>query len=444
MQAIKTEINEGQWTLFDETEDIFDLSSILKLFFKELTKPLIPWNLIPELYVASNAASKEIRIQSIIQCLSTLPISHQATLKFLLKHLLKIEAFKDDNKMTFANIGVCFAPSLTMPPDSGVEPDDVNRVTKLAFVMQKLLRQYDDIYSKEYGDLIRISLIDGDDPRYWDEVFEVLDGNKDSVDDENTPDAGTGDHAHSGNDHENSDNVQIRPKKNSSKRPKGVFELNGDKAPTGDNGNDTIANNDKNGDHASGDNLKNLPDKEIQQEINPHDKRADDRKDVSAFTNDAGINIPENPGKPIQHETKPSDECITFEPEFGFVDKDGDDFSNIASITDEVAKDVEDLKSSNDSNYLSVANDENTRHSGTVDYVIGNYHAGDENQDKIQQEKNPHDDLIEEPKGAFECKDDDHDTTITSITKPNKVIQASKEQIPEDAIYGTYVEGFKN
>ena len=147
MQSIKTEINEGKWTTFEETEDIFDLCSILKLFFKELTKPLIPWNLIPELYVASNAASKEIRIQSIIQCLSTLPISHQATLKFLLKHLLKIEAFKDDNKMTFANIGVCFAPSLTMPPDSGVEPDDVNRVTKLAFVMQRLLKQFEDIYS---------------------------------------------------------------------------------------------------------------------------------------------------------------------------------------------------------------------------------------------------------------------------------------------------------
>ena len=107
------QVDEDKLNILDEVKDVHILTGCLKLFFRELKEPLIPWNIVgtqriwighekynfifqvEKLYAAvilTNSEEKSVKIKDLIE--SNMVPSHQAVLNILLRHLLKVTGFK--------------------------------------------------------------------------------------------------------------------------------------------------------------------------------------------------------------------------------------------------------------------------------------------------------------------------------------------------------------
>jgi len=88
----------------------------LKLFFRELKEPLIPWEQVEKLLAAINQPGKKGKVRGLREVLSKLPSANQVTLMTLLKHLEKVTSYKEVNRMAVANLAIVFGPTLMWPP----------------------------------------------------------------------------------------------------------------------------------------------------------------------------------------------------------------------------------------------------------------------------------------------------------------------------------------
>ena len=116
VQKIRLQVDAGNLSVLESVDDVHVLTGALKLFFRELREPLIPWDCVDRLLVASGSPSKKQKVRLIRESLATMPSSHRATLSLLLRHLLKVTEFKDHNRMQIPNLAIVFGPTLMWPP----------------------------------------------------------------------------------------------------------------------------------------------------------------------------------------------------------------------------------------------------------------------------------------------------------------------------------------
>ncbi|KAJ3114311.1 hypothetical protein HDU96_002276 [Phlyctochytrium bullatum] len=104
-QKLEKDINKV--SLDDETWDVHVICGIVKMFLRELPKPLLE---IPDIERKEfPQKSAEDRIRSIQFFLKN---EHKATLKFLVDHLAVVAQHSEDNKMTAQNLAVVFGPPI--------------------------------------------------------------------------------------------------------------------------------------------------------------------------------------------------------------------------------------------------------------------------------------------------------------------------------------------
>ena len=72
-----------------DEEDVHVLTGSLKLFFRELKEPLIPFKQLETALHATDKPSRKDRIKDFQKLVKSLPEPNYDTLKFLLQHLLK-------------------------------------------------------------------------------------------------------------------------------------------------------------------------------------------------------------------------------------------------------------------------------------------------------------------------------------------------------------------
>ena len=116
VQKIRLQIDQGNLNVLDTVDDVHVLTGALKLFFRELKEPLIPWEAVERLLPAINLPSKKGKLKTIKEIMSKMTGTHHATLIFLLKHLERVTNFKDLNRMAAANLAIVFGPTLMWPP----------------------------------------------------------------------------------------------------------------------------------------------------------------------------------------------------------------------------------------------------------------------------------------------------------------------------------------
>ena len=116
VQKIRLQIDQGNLNCLDTLDDVHVLTGALKLFFRELKEPLIPWDAVEKLLSAINLPSKKTKLRTIKEIVGRLPTFHFSTLIFLLKHLEKVTQYKDVNRMASANLAIVFGPTLMWPP----------------------------------------------------------------------------------------------------------------------------------------------------------------------------------------------------------------------------------------------------------------------------------------------------------------------------------------
>lgn len=95
------------------------VSGLLKLWFRELASPVLTSEMLQHfLGITENHQDRESRIAELKRLLSHLPRANYTLMRVLIGHLIHIVQNQAVNKMTSRNVGIVFAPTLSIP--SGV------------------------------------------------------------------------------------------------------------------------------------------------------------------------------------------------------------------------------------------------------------------------------------------------------------------------------------
>ncbi|KAM5179475.1 rho GTPase-activating protein 9 [Mantella aurantiaca] len=108
-QEEKLDLNDSEW------EDIHVITGALKMFFRELPEPLIPFSMFEEFVSAVQIPDMSERIQTMKDLVGNLPEPNYDTLKYIVCHLNSVKDECEKNRMTTQNIGIVFGPTLMRP-----------------------------------------------------------------------------------------------------------------------------------------------------------------------------------------------------------------------------------------------------------------------------------------------------------------------------------------
>uniref|UniRef100_A0A8C5PWZ7 Rho GTPase-activating protein 32 n=1 Tax=Leptobrachium leishanense TaxID=445787 RepID=A0A8C5PWZ7_9ANUR len=93
-------------------QDIHCVSSLCKLYFRELPNPLLTYQLYEKFSDAVSAATDEERLVKIHDVIQQLPPPHYRTLEFLMRHLSRLATYCGITNMHTKNLAIVWAPNL--------------------------------------------------------------------------------------------------------------------------------------------------------------------------------------------------------------------------------------------------------------------------------------------------------------------------------------------
>lgn len=120
VQQFRTKLNQGNDTeLYVEFMDVNVIAALLKLFFREIQIPCIPFKFYFQYIEAMKIEDYDSRLIEIKNLVQKLPKVHYDTLEYLMRHLGKVAAKSDINKMEPSNLAIVFGPSLLRAEEKG-------------------------------------------------------------------------------------------------------------------------------------------------------------------------------------------------------------------------------------------------------------------------------------------------------------------------------------
>ncbi|RUP45057.1 hypothetical protein BC936DRAFT_148666 [Jimgerdemannia flammicorona] len=134
--------------------DINNVTSILKLWFRELPDPLFPKATYNEFIRAAKIEDEARRVNELHAAVNRLPDPNYATLKFLMCHLDRVQAGQRHNKMGVPNLAIVFGPTL-MGGDQGASsgvPADASKLADMHWqvkVVETILENYRLIFEPD-------------------------------------------------------------------------------------------------------------------------------------------------------------------------------------------------------------------------------------------------------------------------------------------------------
>ncbi|CAF0912481.1 unnamed protein product, partial [Brachionus calyciflorus] len=110
LKELKKQSEEGVYNFSQFA--IFDLTSLVKLFFRELPESLLTFSLYSNFIKAVKLESTNSKLESILNLCLQLPDINLHVLIYLMHFLKKITINESLNKMNSFNLAVCFAPNI--------------------------------------------------------------------------------------------------------------------------------------------------------------------------------------------------------------------------------------------------------------------------------------------------------------------------------------------
>ncbi|XP_076123763.1 rho GTPase-activating protein 15 isoform X4 [Alosa pseudoharengus] len=141
VQEEKLNLDHPQW------EDIHVVTGALKLFFRELPEPLIPYGFfhdIVETVKMSDYLDKVDRMKCLV---ASMPPPNHDTMKAMFHHLKRVMENSDFNRMSTQNIGIVFGPTLMR-----AEQDNGNMAVNMVYqnqAVELILSECDRIFGTE-------------------------------------------------------------------------------------------------------------------------------------------------------------------------------------------------------------------------------------------------------------------------------------------------------
>ncbi|KAG8308463.1 Rho GTPase-activating protein 9 [Homalodisca vitripennis] len=121
VQKIRLQVDQNVYSLLEQEEDVHVLAGTLKLFFRELKQPLIPFKFFNKAIKASTNPNRSEKIKDFRDIVKSLPSCNHDTLKLLLQHLLRVTQYHEFNRMHIPNIAIVFGPTLMWPEQESLD-----------------------------------------------------------------------------------------------------------------------------------------------------------------------------------------------------------------------------------------------------------------------------------------------------------------------------------
>ncbi|CRL00003.1 CLUMA_CG013293, isoform A [Clunio marinus] len=149
IEALKKKMNDKKlskkesMTSLLKNQDVHSIAGVLKMFFRELTPPLMS----PQVF--RSCTNGNVTLDQICLYLKEMPACNYETLKYLMAHLKKVEQFSEDNLMNSGNIaicwGLCIFSSSFDPSNSDFFENDISKCNMLC---KKMIDFYDTIFKE--------------------------------------------------------------------------------------------------------------------------------------------------------------------------------------------------------------------------------------------------------------------------------------------------------
>ncbi|KAJ1553642.1 hypothetical protein HK405_007329, partial [Cladochytrium tenue] len=114
VQRVRAAFDKGaDYTILDDyADDVSVITSVLKLFFRELPNPLLPRSMYQDFIAAARMDKQRECVIRTHELINALPDANYATLRVLGAHLWRVHKNSDENKMGIQNLSVVWASSL--------------------------------------------------------------------------------------------------------------------------------------------------------------------------------------------------------------------------------------------------------------------------------------------------------------------------------------------
>jgi len=130
------------------------VADVLKLYFRELPEPLLTYGFydlaIDDLY-KKKESDNDLYIQTLGEMLRSLPIANYCIIKFLARHLFRVERYSAYNLMGSTNLAIVFGPTLLSPKIESIE--HTLKMPRIYSVVQCLIEKYDILFKENLPSL---------------------------------------------------------------------------------------------------------------------------------------------------------------------------------------------------------------------------------------------------------------------------------------------------
>ncbi|KAF2691503.1 GTPase activating protein [Lentithecium fluviatile CBS 122367] len=124
--------------------DVNSVAGLLKQFFRELPDPLLTEDFYTKFIDAARIDDDTMRRDSMHALINALPDPNYATLRALMLHLRRVEQSSEVNRMSAANLGICWAPSV-MGPHKGSNMADAGLQARVIItILDNVLQIFDE------------------------------------------------------------------------------------------------------------------------------------------------------------------------------------------------------------------------------------------------------------------------------------------------------------
>ncbi|KAF3004144.1 hypothetical protein E8E13_005155 [Curvularia kusanoi] len=124
--------------------DVNSVAGLLKQFFRELPDPLLTRDFYTKFIDAARVDDDTMRRDSMHALINALPDPNYATLRALVLHLHRVQQSSEINRMSTANLGICWAPSIMGPHKGNNMADAGLQARVIITILDNVLQIFDE------------------------------------------------------------------------------------------------------------------------------------------------------------------------------------------------------------------------------------------------------------------------------------------------------------
>ena len=141
-KGVDVEPEDERWA------DQNNIAGLLKLFFKELSEPLVGSDMYNSLIGTINkeTSSQGQLVKEVQKLVQTMPDTNLSTLDYIVAHLCRVAQYSSENRMSIKNLAIVFGPTLISRRDlTSIEL--ISQTNCQVAIMELLIVHYDHVFN---------------------------------------------------------------------------------------------------------------------------------------------------------------------------------------------------------------------------------------------------------------------------------------------------------